>query len=502
MADETFPPHPLPLPSLHSSSVEIPRDSPPVQAPYRSRWSLFISAVCASLLITALGAILWSSATLPKLDRLESPDQALALMVGRMMEAQDGLQRLPAWRQRVIAWMSGSLDTERAQAIEWYRELAHVKHDRLSKFRYAILLGEFRESSEAVTEARSWKTPDGSTDSLAELIAGAYGELPLAQSRESELQALLAETIPDGWFYNHLAARLAERAGDVELLQTVEEQIAMRGDHAQRWSGPLIDIELLCLFLGSLILFSMVRRNSHPRDWFRLHTPGIPPPWSGETGVAVLLRGGALGAGITVAFLSVPSFEHASLRALAIPLANLPLLVLAYTQLLKPAGLNFRDGFGLRIDRTQLGQLGGIVLAVAAAGLWGEWVMGRATELFGLSNHWTEWFDPDLVWAPPSVLGISLLEYIVFAPIFEELAFRGLLYAMLRRRFAFLPAALISTTLFALAHGYGLIGFISVFWSGFLWAWVYERTGSLIPGMIAHATNNLLVCLMVLLLLR
>ncbi|MEQ1680872.1 MAG: CPBP family intramembrane glutamic endopeptidase [Nitrospira sp.] len=47
-----------------------------------------------------------------------------------------------------------------------------------------------------------------------------------------------------------------------------------------------------------------------------------------------------------------------------------------------------------------------------------------------------------------------------------------------------------------------MIGFISVFWSGFLWAWIYERTGSLIPGMVAHAMNNLLVCLTVMALLR
>jgi membrane protease YdiL (CAAX protease family) len=100
------------------------------------------------------------------------------------------------------------------------------------------------------------------------------------------------------------------------------------------------------------------------------------------------------------------------------------------------------------------------------------------------------------------VLTISLLEYVVFAPIFEEIAFRGLLFAILRRRFRFLPAATISAGIFAAAHGYGWIGFISVFWSGLLWAWVYEKTGSLIPGMIAHAANNLLVCLTVMALLR
>ena len=63
-------------------------------------------------------------------------------------------------------------------------------------------------------------------------------------------------------------------------------------------------------------------------------------------------------------------------------------------------------------------------------------------------------------------------------------------------------AAVISAGIFAAAHGYGWIGFASVFWSGVLWAWIYEKTGSLLPGMLAHAANNLLVCLSVMALLR
>jgi membrane protease YdiL (CAAX protease family) len=35
-----------------------------------------------------------------------------------------------------------------------------------------------------------------------------------------------------------------------------------------------------------------------------------------------------------------------------------------------------------------------------------------------------------------------------------------------------------------------LMAFLTVFWSGCLWAWAYERTGSVIPGTIAHAVNN------------
>ena len=489
------------------SSQELPQpdQSPGTHqstAPYRSRWSRFISTVCAGILITALGTILWSSATVPKLDRFEHPDQALDLMVGRMMEAQDGLLRSPQWHQRVVEWATGSHEAERAQAIDWYRELVRTTQDPLSKLRLAILLGEFGQVTEALTEAKTWKTSNGSSTLFEQLIVAAYGDGPLELVREAELQASLAEILPNGWFYNHLAAKLADRAGDAELLRTLDQQLMIRSHQAQRWTDRLVEFELVCLIIGSVMLVGILYVRRQGVDMLRLHLPGIPPPWSGETGAAVLLRGGALGAMLTVAFLSVPSFEHISLRALAIPLANVPLLALAYVQLLKPTHLSFRDGFGLRIDSAHLGRLIGLTFAVIAAGLWGEWVMGRGMEVLGLSNHWTEWFDPDLVWAPPSVLGISLLEYVVFAPIFEELAFRGLLYAMLRRRFQFMPAALISASIFALAHGYGLIGFISVFWSGFLWAWIYERTGSLIPGMIAHATNNLLVCLMVMSLLR
>lgn len=476
--------------------------SPQSTEPFRSRFSLVVSVVSAIVLIAALGAILWFSATLPKLERFEEPDRALELMVSRTMEAQDGLQQSPEWQQWLAEWTVGSNEAERTQAIQWYQELVRATGDPLSKLRLAILQGESGYEADALAEVSTWQALDSPMPFFGQLIEAAYGTRSLDKTREMELQAALAETLPAGWFYNHLAARLAQRASDQALLATVERQRAVRGEQVQGWSRMLNVFELACLIIGSLMLLGIVRLRGQRTDILRLHLPGVPPPWPGGIGTAVLLRGGALGAVITMAFLSFAPVENVSLRALAIPLANLPLLALAYVHLLKPAGLNFWNGFGLHIERADLGRLVSLVLAVAAAGLWGEWVMGRVAESLHLTNHWTEWFDPNLVWAPGSVLAISLLEYVVFAPMFEELAFRGLLYAILRRRFQFMPAALISASIFAVAHGYGLIGFISVLWSGFLWAWMYEKTGSLLPGMIAHATNNLLVCLAVMALLR
>ena len=470
--------------------------------PYGSRWSLFVSLVCACILMSALGSILWFSVTVPKLQRFEEPDRALDLMVSRMLEAQDSLSGSPEWQQWLAEWTMGNKDEAYTQGIRWYRELVETTDDPLSKLRLVILLGESGREAEALAEAKEWHDHDVSAGLFEQLTVAAYGSQPLDRIQELELQAALAETVPSGWFYNQLSARLARRGGHQGRLATIEQQSAGNTDRIQQWIRPVIVTEMICLMIGSVMLLGIVRLRGQRVDILRVHVPGVPPPWSGSTAVAVILRGGALGAITTLAFLSMPAFEQSSASALVIPLANLPLLILAYVQLLKPAGLTFGNGFGLRIKSGNYGRLACIIVSVIAAGLWGEWVLGKAADVLNLTNHWTEWFDPNIVWASPSQLTVSVLEYVIFAPIFEEIAFRGLLYATLRRRLAFFPAAIISTSIFALAHGYSLIGFISVFWSGFLWAWIYERTGSLIPGMVAHAMNNLLVCLTVMALLR
>lgn len=481
---------------------ETPSRSRYVVTPFRSSFSRFVSVISAGLLLAALGSVLWFSATVPKLDRLEEPERALDLMVSRIMEAQDGLQRSPVWQQQLAEWMVGSSDKERLLAVQWYQELVDTTGDPSAKLRLAILRAETGQTQEALAQAAQWWELDAPMPLYSQWITAAYGTQFLDRERAIELHAALADTLEAGWFYNRLASKIAQRTGDHALLATIERQMEAQGRRLHARSNRLLVFEVICLMLGSTVLASLVWLRIKRPDAVRLHQPGVPPPWTGGTGTAVLLRGGALGAVITAAFLTFPPIEHASLRALAIPLANLPLLALAYIHLLKPVGLNFQSGFGLHLERGQTGRLISAVLAVVAAGLWGEWVMVRVTDALNLSNHWTEWFDPNLVWASGSALAVSLLEYVIFAPIFEEIAFRGLLYAILRRRLSFVPAAFLSASVFALAHGYGWIGFVSVLWSGFLWAWMYEKTGSLIPGMIAHAMNNLLVSLAVMVLLR
>lgn len=478
-------------------------DAPLPIGVYSGRFSPRVTLLSALFLMVALASVVWLSASSSKLDRIESPERALSLMVSRNMDVQEGLKRAPRWEQQLFAWTSGDNETERAHEIEWYQELAEISGDPLVPLQLAILQAEAGHISQALLSAHEWADAEDPLPQFADLVMAAYGEGPVHDADRYVLwQAEVAELLPAGWFYDRLAERLASRANDAALVARIQEQAAARADRQFVWSHRLTLVELGAMAVGTVVCLLLWVRRNESSSFVRLHEPGVPPPWPGGIGAAVLLRGGAIGAVLTALFLIYAPPDNASLRALAIPMTNVPLLLLAYHHLFRPAGMTFDEGFGLEIGWSRVGRLMAAVLAVVAVGLWGEWVMDWLSETFHLTSHWTEWFDADLVWASPSLTAISLVEYVIFAPVFEELAFRGLLFAILRRKFRFLPAALISASIFAIAHGYGLVGFISVLWSGLLWAWMYEKTGSLLPGILAHAINNLLVCLAVMALLR
>jgi len=81
----------------------------------------------------------------------------------------------------------------------------------------------------------------------------------------------------------------------------------------------------------------------------------------------------------------------------------------------------------------------------------------------------------------------------VLAPVFEELVFRGFLFGFLRSRSGAWPAALLSSGIFAAVHGYSGEGLVIVFLYGLVFAWLYHRSGSLLPGIVAHGVFNFVV---------
>jgi uncharacterized protein len=86
---------------------------------------------------------------------------------------------------------------------------------------------------------------------------------------------------------------------------------------------------------------------------------------------------------------------------------------------------------------------------------------------------------------------VQVLLIVIAAPISEEVCFRGMLFGGLRRNFARLPAALLAGLIFGGLHaltGISAVPPLMVF--GFILCLLYEKTSSIVPGILLHMLNN------------
>ena len=91
---------------------------------------------------------------------------------------------------------------------------------------------------------------------------------------------------------------------------------------------------------------------------------------------------------------------------------------------------------------------------------------------------------------------LTVLLVVLVGPAAEEIFFRGFCFAGLVGRWGFWGAAAGSSALFGLAHlDPALMG--PAFVSGLVFAWVYWRTGSLWPVVLAHVARNAVALAMV-----
>ena len=88
-------------------------------------------------------------------------------------------------------------------------------------------------------------------------------------------------------------------------------------------------------------------------------------------------------------------------------------------------------------------------------------------------------------------LPVQILLIVVAAPISEEVCFRGMLFGGLRERLPRLAAALLSAVIFGGLHALtGISAVPPLIAFGFVLALLYEKTGSIVPGIILHMLNN------------
>jgi CAAX protease family protein len=86
---------------------------------------------------------------------------------------------------------------------------------------------------------------------------------------------------------------------------------------------------------------------------------------------------------------------------------------------------------------------------------------------------------------------VKVFLIVVAAPISEEVCFRGMLFGGLRERLPRLAAALVCGLIFGGLHALtGVTAVPPLIVFGFLLALLYEKTGSIVPGILLHMLNN------------
>lgn len=117
-----------------------------------------------------------------------------------------------------------------------------------------------------------------------------------------------------------------------------------------------------------------------------------------------------------------------------------------------------------------------------------SYLTGLTVEQFGIDPNLVESFEKML-----SVPALGIIAIVIAAPILEEFFYRGILFSgLLKKGWSFIPAALLSSGLFALIHLNWAQG-VNAFLIGLIAAGLYYLTGDLRIPILFHLINNLFV---------
>lgn len=142
----------------------------------------------------------------------------------------------------------------------------------------------------------------------------------------------------------------------------------------------------------------------------------------------------------------------------------------------------------IHIPQAVFWSIGGIFLAMIAQSIAGVIEM----KVFGIEpgSENTE-FIVELVRITPMLIVVTS----VIGPILEEIIFRKIIFGSLHKRFNFFISALISSVIFAAVH-MDFIHILIYTAMGFVFAFLYAKTKTIIVPIFAHVAMNTIVVLM------
>jgi membrane protease YdiL (CAAX protease family) len=464
----------------------IPPVNPPQENANRPLFSARATVLWTIAFLAGAGFVLYSLGN-GRDQLLEEPEYFVERVVGRDLDASECAPDLSLWERIVNVWNISSPAEARDEAIDTCRRFENdgvLTNSPMLHQLLAVLLAETGQTNEAIKElAPISGEPSGSR--FTQVFQAAYlTNLPAFHLADPE--RVLSAVSPE-WVHDQVALKLAQRTGDTAQVIQIRSELKARGRVLQDRVTIMSALDLGLVISGLCLIAAWFRQGGS----VSVGDFGYPlSPWDVPTGYAVLIRGGVIALALAGG-LTVLSDRCWPLTGITTIVSALPLLWLVNRYLLGPFGFSFVSKFGLSAPKGDWGRLLGLSLVVMSL-----MVMGEGT-LSVILSQWqqsplSESIPEDLLFNPwPHVL-CSSIDTVIWAPIVEEIIFRGIVYGTLRRRLSPLAAATVSSALFGVVHGYSLVGFLIICWSGFLWSLAYERSRSLLPGMLCHALSNAL----------
>ncbi|MEO4054365.1 type II CAAX endopeptidase family protein [Solibacillus sp. CAU 1738] len=110
-------------------------------------------------------------------------------------------------------------------------------------------------------------------------------------------------------------------------------------------------------------------------------------------------------------------------------------------------------------------------------------------DIFNISweNSKTQSLQMDMTWFNITIAFISAA---IISPIYEEIFYRGFLYKWLRGKWGITVGLFVSSTIFMIVHIPTYNTLPVNFITGMICAWTYEKTSSIWPAIIIHASFN------------
>ncbi len=165
-----------------------------------------------------------------------------------------------------------------------------------------------------------------------------------------------------------------------------------------------------------------------------------------------------------------------------------------WTEYRRQIGLHSGLGFWRELGAGVWGYLAGLPLLAVAMGITVVIVMLKgALSAVPAGEAPTQPENPivDLLsGAGPFQLVMFFLLATVWAPLVEEIVFRGALFRHIRSRMPLLLAAPLTALVFGVMHGYDALLLLPVITIGFIFAFVREWRASLVGPIVAHALHN------------